>query len=117
MRPLHDLHDPLEKSRRWPAVHQPVIERQAQHNHLPDGKLILPHRRARGNPPNALGIYLYDARLGLREPLHRDPEIGSQFPIPVRPRPRPPISSARAAESAASDRAPEGRFMYRYVGN
>ena len=43
------------------------------------------------NPANACGIYLYDA-FGNLELLYRDPEIGSQFPIPVRPRPLPPAT-------------------------
>ena len=41
------------------------------------------------NPKNAMGIYLFDA-LGNLELLHRDPEISSMTPIPVRPRSKPP---------------------------
>ncbi len=36
------------------------------------------------------GIYLVDA-FGNRELLYRDPEISSQSPIPLRPRPLPPV--------------------------
>ncbi|MBM4037951.1 MAG: hypothetical protein FJ290_05505 [Planctomycetes bacterium] len=42
------------------------------------------------NDPAALGIYLLD-RWGNRELLYRDPEIGSSNPIPIVPRPVPPI--------------------------
>ncbi len=42
------------------------------------------------NDPSALGIYLLD-RWGNRELLYRDPEIGSSNPIPLVPRPVPPI--------------------------
>ncbi|MGA2501622.1 MAG: discoidin domain-containing protein, partial [Tepidisphaeraceae bacterium] len=40
-------------------------------------------------PTNALGIYLLDA-FGNLELLHRDPDLCSMYPIPVRPRPVPP---------------------------
>lgn len=40
------------------------------------------------NPVNATGIYLYD-RFGNLTLLHRDPDIASMNPLPVRPRPRP----------------------------
>jgi len=40
------------------------------------------------NPPNASGIYLYDA-FGNLNLLYRDPAISSETPIPVKPRPRP----------------------------
>lgn len=40
------------------------------------------------NPPNASGIYLYDA-FGNLNLLYRDPVISSETPIPIRPRPEP----------------------------
>jgi len=40
------------------------------------------------NPPNACGIYLYDA-FGNLTLLHRDPAISSVWPVPVAPRPVP----------------------------
>jgi cytochrome c553 len=42
------------------------------------------------NPPNAQGIYLYDA-FGNLELLYRDPDISSMYPLPVRPRSRPAV--------------------------
>ena len=40
------------------------------------------------NDMAALGVYLYDA-FGNLNLLYRDPDIGSQYPLPIRPRPRP----------------------------
>ena len=40
------------------------------------------------NDVAALGVYLYDA-FGNLELLYRDPAIGSQYPLPIRARPRP----------------------------
>ncbi len=48
------------------------------------------HALTGANDPSALGIYLLD-RWGNRELLYRDPEIGSSNPIPLVPRPVPPI--------------------------
>jgi len=46
------------------------------------------------NPPNALGIYLYDT-FGNLELLCRDPEISCSTPIPVRPRKKPHIHPSK----------------------
>lgn len=54
----------------------------------------------------ALGIYLFDA-FGNLELLYRDPEITCQWPIPVRPRPKPPVHSAIANWDAPH----EGRML------
>lgn len=53
-------------------------------------KRLPPHCRIENeqNPANATGIYIYDA-FGNLELLHRDPEISSMYPIPVRPRTKP----------------------------
>jgi hypothetical protein len=58
------------------------------------------------NPRNALGIYLYDA-FGNRVLIHRDPEISSMYPLPVRVRPVPP----RVPAIARSRRHDEGRML------
>lgn len=42
------------------------------------------------NPPNACGLYLVDA-FGNLTLLHRDPAISSVAPIPLAPRPLPPV--------------------------
>jgi len=62
------------------------------------------------NPPNATGLYLYDA-YGNLTLLHRDPAISSASPIPLRPRPIPPV----VADSVAWDAPPEGAFLVQDV--
>jgi len=44
----------------------------------------------RANSRDALGIYLLD-RFGNRELVYRDPDIGSTNPMPLAPRPKPPV--------------------------
>ena len=58
------------------------------------------------NPPNALGIYLYDA-FGNLELLHRDEAISSLCPIPLAPRETPPVRPGGVDWEAE----PEGRFL------
>jgi hypothetical protein len=62
------------------------------------------------NPKNPLGIYLYDA-FGNLELLHRDPNIASMYPIPVRPRRRPPMHPRMVDWSGSQ----EGRFFVQDV--
>ncbi|MFO7905101.1 MAG: hypothetical protein R6U98_20730, partial [Pirellulaceae bacterium] len=54
-----------------------------------------PHGRYEGerNPVNAQGIYVRD-RFGNLDLLHRDPDISSMTPIPIKPRPEPPVFSS-----------------------
>ena len=61
------------------------------------------------NPPNAQGIYLYDA-FGNLNLIYRDPEISSLCPIPLRSRPRPPVIPDSVDWSAS-----EGRFLVQDV--
>jgi len=42
------------------------------------------------NPAEMFGLYLVDA-FGNKELLYRDPKLSSLWPVPLRPRPRPPI--------------------------
>ncbi len=58
------------------------------------------------NDTAALGVYLYDA-FGNLTLLYRDPAMGSQYPLPVRPRPRPPIVGSQARDRSS----PEGRML------
>ena len=62
------------------------------------------------NPRNALGLYLYDA-FGNLTLLHRDPDISSMNPIPIRPRRRPPVR-ANLVDWAGPQ---EGRFLLQNV--
>ena len=41
----------------------------------------------------AIGVYLFDA-FGNLNLVYRDPQISTMYPIPVRPRPRPPATSS-----------------------
>ena len=56
------------------------------------------------NPVNAMGLYLFDA-FGNLELLYRDPAISSMYPLPLKPRPRPPVLSSTVHEPE------EGRFL------
>jgi hypothetical protein len=62
------------------------------------------------NPANMFGLYLVDV-IGNKELLYRDPEIGSLWPVPLRPRPRPPALAPRAPESPPR----EGTFIVQNV--
>jgi hypothetical protein len=90
----------------WPLAEEHVLTAWS------DRKLP-PHCRvddSPGNPPNATGIYLYDA-FGSLTLLHRDPAISCASPIPVRPRPLPPV----LADTVAWDGPAEGRFLVQDV--
>jgi hypothetical protein len=63
-------------------------------------------REGAHRPPNGMGIYLFDSE-GHLELIHRDPEITSSWPIPLRPRPRPPILPSQVEPDAPM----EGRFL------
>jgi hypothetical protein len=72
-----------------------------------------PHGRfedAGQNPVNGMGLYLFDA-FGNLNLLYRDAEISSGCPIPIRPRPQPPLR----AETAAAGAAGEGTFLVQDV--
>ncbi|MBC8873450.1 MAG: discoidin domain-containing protein [Planctomycetes bacterium] len=53
-----------------------------------------------------LGIYLFDS-FGNLNLIHRDPTISSMYPIPIRPRPRPPV----LGPEADWDGPQEGRIL------
>ncbi len=57
--------------------------------------MLAPHGRYEDerNPINAQGIYLCD-RFGNLELLHRDPDISSMTPMPIKARPKPPVFSS-----------------------
>ena len=76
-------------------------------------KRLPPHGRFENeqqNPSNATGIYLYDA-FGNLELLHRDPEISSMYPIPVRPRKKP----AEHPSTIDWDAPQQGSFLVQNV--
>ncbi|MEI6297800.1 MAG: hypothetical protein WCO84_09280, partial [bacterium] len=49
---------------------------------------------------NAYGIYLVDS-LGGRELIYRDPQMSCFSPIPLQPRPQPPVWPSGVADAAA----------------
>ena len=51
------------------------------------------------NETATLGVYLYDA-FGNLNLLYRDPTMGSQYPLPVKPRTRPPIVGQQSTSVA-----------------
>ena len=67
-------------------------ERLSKHAFNPDGTPV-------PGPINSLGVYLFDT-CGNLELLHRDAAISSMCPLPVKPRPRPPVLAAPAAWEA-----------------
>jgi hypothetical protein len=52
--------------------------------------------------PLVFGLYLVDS-FGNKELIYRDPDISCLNPIPVRPRPRPPVVPERAAAPGAHE--------------
>jgi len=54
------------------------------------------------NPANALGLYLCD-RFGNLELLYRDERISSMYPIPIRPRKKPPTRSTEVDWDGAQE--------------
>ncbi|MEW6356046.1 MAG: NPCBM/NEW2 domain-containing protein [Planctomycetota bacterium] len=63
------------------------------------------------NAPNTFGIYVVDC-FGNRELLYRDPNISSLWPIPIRPRRRPPTVASAAEEPGQAT----GTFVLHDVG-
>jgi len=63
-------------------------------------------------PINDMGIYLFDAEGRQLELLHRDPELACECPIPVRPRPVPPVIPPSVDHTVAK----EGCFFVADVG-
>jgi hypothetical protein len=64
-------------------------------------------KQGQRRPENGMGLYLYDASTANLELLYRDPAITSAWPIPLKPRKRPPV----LASQAAWDGPKEGRFL------
>lgn len=62
------------------------------------------------NRPNMFGLYLVD-RFGNKELLYRDASVGSLWPMPLRPRHRPPALPSLLAD----DQPSEGTFLLQDV--
>lgn len=62
-----------------------------------------------GTNASGFGVYLVDVH-GNKELLHRDPVLSCAFPMPLAPRPRPPVVPALAKhESRPAQSGPESR--------
>ena len=59
--------------------------------------------QGQANDAAATGVYLYDA-FGNLTLLYRDPALGSQYPLPVRPRARPPVIASHVADDSSEGR-------------
>ena len=109
---------PMPETEGWPDTYYanpwPLSERHFlvawSDRPLPKHRLMPPDDPQ--NPRNALGIYVYDA-MGNLNLLYRDPEISSMYPIPVRRRPRPPVSP----DLVEWDGPQEGAFLVQDVYN
>ncbi|MAD80418.1 MAG: hypothetical protein CMJ50_06190 [Planctomycetaceae bacterium] len=98
---------PFPEVEAWPATYYVNPYPLSEHHYLvawSDQPLAPAWPRV--NPPNATGIYLYDA-LGNLNLIYRDPEISSMHPLPIRPRRRPPA----VHEQALRDINQEGRML------
>jgi len=69
-----------------------------------------PEGRASRGPRNHYGLYLVDA-FGNQEWIYRDPEISCLSPMPLRPRPRPPLLAEAAESPAPADAGPPGAAL------
>ncbi len=79
-----------EEARRWPGhcyrSPYPLSERYFLAAYSFDPLIGEPA----GNNPNMFGLYIVDA-FGNKELIYRDLNISSQWPVPLRPRSRPPV--------------------------
>ena len=64
-------------------------------------------REGRRRSPNGMGLYLFDAKTQRKELLYRDQNIACQYPIPIRPRYKPPVQPDRVDRDAPA----EGQFL------
>ena len=106
---------PFPETEGWPDHYYANPWPLAEEHHLVawSDRPLPPHCRVDDsprNPPNATGIYLFDA-FGNLTLLYRDPAISSSCPIPVRPRPRPPVLT----DAVDWDAPAEGRFFLQDV--
>ncbi len=85
----------------WPLAEEHWLAAWSDRRLPPHGRVDDRER----NPPNATGLYLCDA-FGNLNLLYRDPAISSACPIPLRPRPTPPVM----ADSGGPARSSVGCF-------
>jgi len=78
------------ESRRWPGHCYRTPFPLSEHYFLAAYSFQGLIGEPRGNPANMFGLYWVDA-FGNKELLYRDPNLSSLWPVPLRPRPRPPV--------------------------
>jgi hypothetical protein len=108
------LNEVPEQERRWPGhcyrSPYPLSEKYFL--------VAYSYDRLRGEPganrPNMFGLYLCDA-FGNKELLYRDPNIASQWPVPLRPRGKPPVLEMTSRWVQSTPERPEGTFFLKNV--
>jgi len=115
-----DAPPPAPEAQRWPGhcyrSPYPLSEKHFLAAYSFDALIGEP----KGNAANMFGIYLVDA-FGNKELLYRDPNIASLWPLPLGPRPRPPLVAAvsppRQGDAVASPEtaARDGTFLVQDV--
>ncbi|MGB2820871.1 MAG: hypothetical protein WBF17_07815, partial [Phycisphaerae bacterium] len=92
----------------WPRTYYANPYPLSENYHLVAWSPYPIRREGSGNPGNSLGVYLFDV-FGNLELIHRDPAISTMYPIPIRPRSKPPVASELARRDAT--RPAEGRML------
>ncbi len=88
----------------WPSSYYNSPWPLSEHTYLTAWSHTAIGAQGATNPTNAMGLYLFTAD-GNLELLYRDPDISSQCPIPVRPRPAPAKASMLASSEAGDPQA------------
>lgn len=99
-------HTPFPEIEGWPHAYYASPWPLSESTHLVSWGVEPDIREGRQRPPNGMGIHLFHADAGL-ELLYRNPEISSLYPIPLKPRPTPPVR----ASSVQWDGPQEGAFL------
>lgn len=103
-----------EQERRWPG-HCYRSPWPLSENYFLAAYSFDPLRGEPGtNRPNMFGLYLCDA-FGNKELLYRDPNISSQWPVPLRSRTRPPVLRMASRWEQTTPGQAEGTFFMRNV--
>ena len=95
-------YDTPEEARRWPGhcyrSPHPLSEKYFLAAYSFDPLIGEPD----GNKANMFGLYLVDA-FGNKELIYRDLNIAGQWPVPLRPRPKPPVIPSMREATAANE--------------
>ncbi|MBX3746862.1 MAG: discoidin domain-containing protein [Verrucomicrobiae bacterium] len=86
-------HIPFPEIEAWPRAYYASPWPLSESTHLVSWGVEPDIREGRTRPHNGMGIHLFNAGSGL-ELLYRHPDISSMYPIPVKPRPIPPVRAS-----------------------